>query len=85
MQPFREYYESLDSALVEHMNGNRNRLQLHCDRWGMSAKLPAHGTAREAAICKLVTARTSLPIGIRKKAKRWLAEHGFQSWDDGEL
>lgn len=40
---------------------------------------------QEAGMHKAITAMPSLPRSHRMKSKHWLVEHGYQSWDDGDL
>jgi hypothetical protein len=85
MAELKAYNESLDIALEDYMSGDGTSFEEHCDKWGLSDKIPNHPLAKHGAIMKMVTARTSLPMEIRRKAKVWLVENGFRSWDDGDV
>jgi hypothetical protein len=39
----------------------------------------------EVGMHKAITAVKSLPRQHRMQSKRWLADHGYKSWDDGDL
>lgn len=46
---------------------------------------PSCDEAFWAAVHRARTGIETLPIEARRESKRWLAAHGFSSWDDGDL
>lgn len=67
-----KYFESLDSALLDYMRGKTSSFDEHCKRFGLSDKIPANPIAKQGAVMKMIT-------------KRWLDNHGYKSWDDGDV
>lgn len=47
--------------------------------------LPSTSLIFWEGVHKAITALTNLPLEVRKESKKWLDEHNFKSWDDGEL
>lgn len=83
--PFADYYESLDAAIIAYVNGNEVPFNEHVERFNLHSRVPNDPLAKRCAVMKMATSRNFLPLEVRTAAKRWLAENGFQSWDDGEL
>lgn len=83
--PFTDYYESMDAAIIAYVNGDEVPFDEHIERFGLGSKDRINPLAKRCAVMKTATARKCLPLDIRKKAKKWLTENGFQSRDDGEL
>lgn len=81
----QRYFESLDSALLDYMRGKTSSFDEHCERFGLSDKIPANPVAKTGAVMKMVTSRTNLAMWARVMAKRWLDNHSFKSWDDGDV
>ncbi len=79
------YNASLDAALIAWMNGESQPFERHLDAFDLRGKWPSHELARQGAIHKLVTSRTTLPMVLRSRAKEWLLEHSFSSHDDGDV
>jgi hypothetical protein len=85
MTELDKYNESLDRALVDYMRGKESSFDEHCQRFNLADKIPADPFAKRGSVMKMVTAKTNLPMWARCLAKRWLENHGFQSWDDGDI
>ena len=56
------YFESLDSALLDYMRGKVSSFDEHCTRFGLAEKIPANPVAKQGAVMKMITSRTSLPV-----------------------
>ena len=77
----KRYYRELDAALATE---NEATIRAFLRRW--KNPMEAHqGHVFWGGIYKTITARTTLPLELRRKAKHWLDEHGYKSWDDGDL
>jgi hypothetical protein len=83
MIKLKAYNQSLEDALLAYMQGDEDQFVSHCKRYDVS--LPENELARRGAVMKTITAKTNLPIEIRRQAKQWLTDRGFQSWDDGDV
>ena len=70
-----EAFQSLDET----------KIRAFFAKYNPNATLPAEPLVFWAAVHKAITSRTELPIEFRRKSKAYLTEHGFKSWDDGDL
>lgn len=78
-----EYMESLDAALTAFVrDGDDAPMFEHCTVYGLTVQT---GQVWPVSLYKVATARKSLPMDIRSRAKRWLLEHGFKPLDDGDV
>lgn len=80
-----EYNKSLDHALTKYMEGDERPINRHIRRFDLWAKFPNDPHIRKCALMKAVTGRTGIRKELRALAKQWLLEHGYQSWDDGDI
>lgn len=80
-----KYNHSLDLALLDYLRGKTSTFDAHCEAFDLTSKLPENPIAKTGAVMKMITARTNLPMWARVQAKKWLADRGFQSWDDGDV
>jgi len=79
-----EYHASLDAALTKFMQtGSTDAVVLHAHRWGVD--VPSDPETLRVALLKGVSARTTLPMEMRTRAKRELMKGGFRPWDDGDV
>lgn len=85
MTELDRYNQSLDRSLLDYMRGKESSFDEHCQTFKLADKIPADPVAKRGAVMKMVTARTNLAMWARCLAKRWLLNHGFQSWDDGDI
>lgn len=64
---------------------DKDAILAYAQKWGLKNIPTDNDEVFWAAIHKARTALTDLPIEDRRKSKTWLTEHGFGSWDDGDL
>ena len=86
-QEIEEYNTSLRNALIAYTDGNSKLLDDHMKKHKIVnlLNIPKRTLTYKCAVYKIVTARSDLPMKVRKKAKKWLIKHGFGSWDDGDV
>lgn len=63
---------------------DEQKLRAFHRKWN-ETELPDNMTVFWDAIHKAITGCLDLPIEFRRKSKVWLDEHGFKSFDDGDL
>jgi hypothetical protein len=83
-----DYFASLDPALIEFvMHDNDGPIKRHMAMYpdAHSRAMSADSAVFKCALFKAATGRRALPMEVRSKAKRYLIEHGWQSWDDGDV
>lgn len=76
----KNYVEELRKALLTEDN---EILKEHMRKWGIA--IPIDEKVFELMRHKTITARTDLPIELRKRSKAWLNERDYRSLDDGDL
>lgn len=80
-------------AQIAQFNQERNGALLSMDEQKIRAMvkkwngtdMPDHPLTFWGGVHKAITGVQSLPLEFRRKSKAWLDEHGFKSFDDGEL
>ncbi len=82
-QTTEEYTASLDKALTSYLRGDEQPFEEHVDRYQIQT--PSDPLVKRASIMKAATARTPLPMKLRKKAKQWLHKHGLSSLGGGDV
>ena len=63
---------------------DESRIRALFRQWN-GTEMPTDPHVFWGSVHKAITAATSLPIAFRRQSKAWLDEHGYRSFDDGDL
>lgn len=79
----KEYFKSLDAAITAYMCGDSAPIRLHSHIY--IVPIPNDDEALRVAVYKVVTARTSMPMDLRIRAKKWLLDNKYKPWDNNGI
>lgn len=86
--------DEASNKLLEEFKKDRNEALLSMDETKIRAFLakysgdlppPKDPEVFWAAVHKAITGCKELPMEHRSKSKKWLTEHNYHSWDDGDV
>ena len=84
------FYETLDEMAKDRdavltWPFDYEKYKAYLTKWNGNIRMPS---SEEVALISWHKARTGLasfPMAERKLSKAWLKEHGYESWDDGDV
>lgn len=62
---------------------DENRIRRFMAKYGST--IPSNSLVFWCAVHKAITANIKFPMKLRSQSKRWLIEHNFEPWDDGNV